>query len=399
MAVSGNEIDTVVVIPARGGSQGVPRKNLARVGGIPLVARAVKAAARAREVDLVVVSTDDDEIAETATAAGAEIVHRPPELATATASSESAVLHVLDVLRHRGHKPAVVVLVQCTSPFILPEDIDGCVELLRSTAAGCAFTVARSHRFVWRRQGDRMTGVNHDPSAPRRRRQDLDPEVVETGAVYAMQVELLRSTGHRFGGGASGYEVPEHRAMEIDSVDDLSLARSRWAVQPEDDVIDDFEVDLLVLDFDGVLTDNGVLVDEGGREAVRADRGDGMGLELLRANGIDTVVLSKETNPVVAARCKKLGVEFEQSVTDKEAALRALVERRGARLSNTIFVGNDVNDVDCLRVAGLGVVPADAHAAAKRDADLILTRNGGHGAVRELADAILRKEGRSASAR
>jgi YrbI family 3-deoxy-D-manno-octulosonate 8-phosphate phosphatase len=146
----------------------------------------------------------------------------------------------------------------------------------------------------------------------------------------------------------------------------------------------------VVLDFDGVLTDNAVLVDQDGLETVRAHRGDGWGLARVRDAGIPLAVLSTESNSVVAVRCAKLGIPCVQDVADKEAGLRALLAERGARAEHTIFVGNDVNDLGALRMVGLPVVVADAHPEAMRAARLVLSRPGGQGAVRELCDMLLR---------
>ncbi|WP_250646289.1 cytidylyltransferase domain-containing protein, partial [Microbacterium tenebrionis] len=123
---------TVAIIPARGGSKGVPRKNLRPVGGVPLVVRAVRAAAAASAVDLVVVTTDDAEIAEAAAAAGARIVRRPAELAGDTASSESAVLHAMDELEGDGLTVGAVVFIQATSPFIPSGGVDEAIEHIRA---------------------------------------------------------------------------------------------------------------------------------------------------------------------------------------------------------------------------------------------------------------------------
>ena len=144
-----------------------------------------------------------------------------------------------------------------------------------------------------------------------------------------------------------------------------------------------------LFDFDGVFTDNAVFVLQDGREAVRADRGDGMGLSMLRAAGIPLVILSKERNPVVSARAEKLGIECFQAEDHKLAALKGWAVERGVRLEHTVYVGNDVNDLECLRAAGCGVVPSDAHALARSAANLVLERPGGHGALRELCDLIL----------
>jgi YrbI family 3-deoxy-D-manno-octulosonate 8-phosphate phosphatase len=146
---------------------------------------------------------------------------------------------------------------------------------------------------------------------------------------------------------------------------------------------------LLALDFDGVLTDDRVIVHDDGHEAVVCSRSDGMGIALLRAAGLPMVILSSETNPVVTHRAAKLGVPVAQGLTDKLAALYAVCDEQGIAADRVIFVGNDVNDRGCLAAAGVAVVPADAHPMARRDADIVLRRAGGRGAVRELADAIL----------
>jgi YrbI family 3-deoxy-D-manno-octulosonate 8-phosphate phosphatase len=155
---------------------------------------------------------------------------------------------------------------------------------------------------------------------------------------------------------------------------------------------------LLALDFDGVLTDNAVYVAEDGREWVRCSRGDGMGISLLRRAGLPVVVLSTETNSVVAARCRKLGIDCLHGLEDKEVAFRRLLVERNIASAATVFVGNDVNDLGCLRLAGCALVVADAHPAAVELADYVLSRPGGQGAVREVCDALLVKMGGQARA-
>ena len=148
-------------------------------------------------------------------------------------------------------------------------------------------------------------------------------------------------------------------------------------------------ISLLALDFDGVLTDGRVIVGQDGSESVICSRADGMGIGLLRRAGLAIVILSTEPNPVVAARGRKLGLPVFQGLEDKAGRLREIVKQRGIDLAEVVFVGNDVNDVQCLRLAGCGVVPADAHPEAAAHADIVLTKPGGRGAVRELADLIL----------
>lgn len=148
-------------------------------------------------------------------------------------------------------------------------------------------------------------------------------------------------------------------------------------------------VGALVLDFDGVLTDNRVFVTEDGREAVVCDRSDGLGLEQLRLAGVPILVLSKERNPVVAARCRKLQIPVIQGLDHKRQALEHFAAEAGIPLSEVVYVGNDVNDLPCFEVVGLAVAVADAHHTVRDAAHVVLNRAGGRGAVRELTDRIL----------
>ncbi|MEU3911168.1 acylneuraminate cytidylyltransferase family protein [Streptomyces sp. NPDC029721] len=224
-------VNVTAVIPARGGSKGIPGKNVAEVGGVPLVARAVRACLGAAQVTRVAVSTDDAAIARAAREAGAEVVDRPAELGSDRASSESALLHALDVLEER-HSEAVDVLVfvQCTSPFLTSEEVDEAVLAIVRDGADSAFTAVPFHGFLWTADpghgaGHRARGVNHD-SAVRLRRQDRTPEYLESGAVYAMRAEGFRRSGHRFFGRTQLVPTAPERAIELDEPGDLDRARA-----------------------------------------------------------------------------------------------------------------------------------------------------------------------------
>lgn len=160
-------------------------------------------------------------------------------------------------------------------------------------------------------------------------------------------------------------------------------------------------VSALFLDFDGVMTDNRVLVDENGREYVWCHRGDGWGIARLKEAGIKVFVISGETNPVVAARCRKLGVPFVQGAGDKLPALKGLCQHHSLTRDGTrdgiAYVGNDVNDLECLGWVGLPIAVADAHPLVIRASRLTLSNKGGYGAVREVCDLILQSRGNAAN--
>jgi len=396
----------IVVIPARGGSQGVPLKNLQRVDGVTLVGRAVQAALAAPSVDLVVVSTDHDEIAAEARAHGARVVARPAEIAGNTASSESAMLHVLDVVEAGGGSeparalPPVTVLLQATSPFIDPADLDAAIVRVATGDKDVVIAVSETHDFQWRMDGDDATPVGHTTDF-RPRRQDRAPHFRETGAFYAMRTDGFRERKVRFFGEIGLQPLAPEWSIEIDEPRDLWLARQlvdQPAVDrahassdsaPGSDPGPALDVDALVTDFDGVHTDDHAYVDQSGTEQVRVSRGDGMGVSLLRRTGLPILILSTETNPVVAARAAKLRVEVLHGVDDKAAALRAWIADRGLDAARVVYVGNDVNDLAAMAVVGWPVAVADARPEVVARARLVLGRPGGDGAVREICDRIL----------
>lgn len=157
-------------------------------------------------------------------------------------------------------------------------------------------------------------------------------------------------------------------------------------------------VALVVFDFDGVMTDNTVYVNERGEEWIRCNRADGWGVARLFEAGVSMIVLSTEANPVVAARCRKLKLPCVQARDDKGAFLRAFLREREIPPSNVVYVGNDVNDLECLELVGHPVAVADAHPAVLAVAKTVLSRPGGNGAVRELCDRLLAHMAASAGA-
>jgi N-acylneuraminate cytidylyltransferase len=287
------------------------------------------------------------------------------------------------------------VFVQCTSPFIDPTDITATAALVTTGDHDSAFTATEHHGFLWRPGALGMEGINHD-AAVRQRRQDRGPELLETGAVYAMRVDGFLAADHRFFGRIGAHVVPSWRAIEIDTDEDLELARAMAAADPARssagrDGADILPVDVgaIVFDFDGVMTDNAALLLEDGTEGVVVHRGDGAGIELLRATGVPLLVITKETNPVALRRCEKLGLPCLAQILDKWPVLESWLEDRGIDPASVVYVGNDRNDVECLERVGCGVAVADAHPSALAAADLVLRRPGGGGAVRELADLLL----------
>ncbi|MFD6532952.1 cytidylyltransferase domain-containing protein [Streptomyces sp. NPDC060184] len=393
----------LAVIPARGGSKGVPAKNLAQVGGVPLVSRAVRACLGSTEVTDVVVSTDDPAIAEAARIAGesagaagrVHVVRRPADISGDTATSEAAVLHALDAFEALSSRPAdVVLLVQCTSPFLSPEDVDGVARAVAREGADTAVTVAPFHGFVWR-DGEAVEessyGVNHDKSV-RPRRQDRPQDYLETGAAYAMDVAGFRTHRHRFFGHTALVRTDPARVLEIDDPHDLARARALAPLLDPSPLPTLADVDAVVLDFDGTQTDDRVMVDQDGHETVAVHRGDGLGIAALRRAGLDVLILSTEQNPVVAARARKLQVPVLHGIDRKDLALKQWCDERGVSPDRVLYAGNDVNDLACFALAGWPVAVASAHDSVRTAARAVTETPGGRGAVREIAGWLLGPE-------
>jgi len=384
-------MSVVAVIPARGGSKQVPRKNVLPVGGVPLVQRAIATALSSDLIDRVVVSTDDREIADLARAAGARVVDRPSALSGDTASSESALLHAVEAMADDAE---VIVFLQATSPFIDPDSLDRAIARVQSGREDVVFSAVETYGFLWQQSDSGAVGVNHDHRS-RPRRQDREPHFLETGAFYVMDAAGFKQAGYRFFGRVGVETTPESGAVEIDTVEQLALAQ---AIAPLVARRAEIDVDAVVTDFDGVHTPDTATIGADGDERVTVSRSDGLGVRLLREAGVPVLILSTEQHPVVAARAAKLRVDVRHGVDDKAAALIVWAAEQGVPLDRIAYVGNDINDLSCLAIVGWPIAVPGAHESVLSAARVVLGRPGGAGAVRELAEHVLRARTKEAAA-
>lgn len=381
----------VAIIPARGGSKGIPLKNIQPIGGVPLISRTIRAALDSKYISAVYVSTDSELIANVAREEGAEIIVRPADISGDAASSESALLYSLEKINISSD---FLVFLQCTSPFTTSHHIDKCIESIINLDADSCLATVSNHRFLWKNleNNDGVVGINHD-GRNRKRRQDLDPEFMETGAVYVMRTNKFIKEKTRFCGKVVNCNFDdESLAFEIDSPFDLLVARAIDQSRNNSDYSDIkfSDIKLIVFDFDGVFTNNKVYLDEEGCESVQCNRGDGMGISLLKKTRIPLFILSTEKNPIVLKRAEKLGIPAFNNVENKLQFLEEYISKSNISSDSVCYVGNDVNDLECLKKVGLPVVPSDAHEEVKKFARIILKNKGGDGAVREFCDMFLK---------
>lgn len=386
--------EVLAIIPARGGSKGIPRKNVRPFLGKPLLAHSIEHARQAPSVTRVVVSTDDAEIAAVAREYGAEVMERPAEISGDAAGSESALSHVLDHLRaSEGYEPELVVFLQATSPLRRPGAVQAAIDLLRRDGADSLLSGAPVHGFLWRMHDGHLTSVSMD-YRNRPRRQDIGEDYIDNGSIYIFKPWVLREHGNRLGGKIALFPDDPLHIFQIDEPSDLELMEKLAGLRTSPPAGPELAaIRLLVLDFDGVMTDNRVLVAQDGTEAVLCHRGDGWGIARLKERGVTIVVISTEVNRVVEARCRKLGLDFVQACDDKLSELKRLAGRLGLGPGQVAYVGNDVNDLECLGWVGMPIIVADAMPEVRGVARLVTSRPGGYGAVREVADWLIAAHG------
>jgi len=212
------------IIPARGGSKGVPHKNIAPFLGQPLITHSIKYAMEASLVDRVFVSTDDDQISNISSEAGAEVIPRPAEIAGDTATTESAISHAIEWWQKNNLTPDIIILLQATSPLRPRNSLDLALEKFQEGGFDSLLSISPTHRFFWKIDGH--TAVAEYDFMHRPRRQDMteaDIRYVENGSVYIFSLEHFKQTGNRLGG-KIGYTIfPEEFSPEIDTSSDFTL--------------------------------------------------------------------------------------------------------------------------------------------------------------------------------
>jgi N-acylneuraminate cytidylyltransferase len=411
-------MEVLAIIPARGGSKSIPRKNIRLLLGHPLIAYSIAAGLQAPSVNRVIVSTDDEEIAAIARRYGAETPFlRPTELSQDTTTDFPVFTHALNwLVENENYHPDIVVQLRPTSPVRPPDCVENAVRLLfdhpEADSVRGVVPSGQNPYKMWRiNPTGRMVpllqveGILEPYNSPR---QVLPQTYWQTGHIDAIRTSTIFEKNSLSGDVILPLILNTRYTIDIDTLKDWERAEALVAqrelpmVRLADTKIEGQEAGrvwprplpdktaLVVFDFDGVMTDDRVWVDQNGNEMVAANRSDGMGIAMLRRAGIQAVVLSTETNPVVTARCQKLSLPVMQGLGDKSKALQDLLADRQVDPEQVVYLGNDVNDLACFPLVGCAVAVADAHPDVRNQADIVLTRNGGFGAVRELCDLLLK---------
>uniref|UniRef100_A0A673K6R8 N-acylneuraminate cytidylyltransferase n=1 Tax=Sinocyclocheilus rhinocerous TaxID=307959 RepID=A0A673K6R8_9TELE len=360
------------LILARGGSKGIPLKNIKMLAGVPLIGWVIRAALDSGVFDSVWVSTDHDEIARVARAWGAEVHRRSPEVSKDSSSS----LETIQEFSRLNPDVGVICNIQATSPCLHPHHLKEAVEFITKEGFDSVFSVVRRHHFRWQEvekgDGQCTKALNLNPVC-RPRRQDWAGELCENGSFYFTTKELLEK----------GVDID----VDIDwPVAEQRVLRFGYFGKDKPEV-----VRLLLCNVSGCLTDGQIHISANGEEMVSINTRDQAGIDLLKKEEVKVILIEKD--PITKALADKLsqrmGCPLLQKVDDKLKKMQELMEKKGMEWKEVAYLGNDEADIKCLELAGLSGVPMDAPTVARNHAKYICRNTAGHGAVREFAEHIL----------
>ncbi|AMC10148.1 cytidyltransferase [Lutibacter profundi] len=375
------------IIPLRKGSKSIVGKNTRKMVGRSLFMWVLGEAIFSKLEEVYVFTDDIDLIefinTEYAWSPKVKALLRSKETATDTASTEFAMEEFSKSIKHDYD---VLCLLQATSPLTTRNDINNCLNKIEKEGFDSVVTVVNTHRFTWNTKG---SPTNYDVFK-RPRRQDFEGLLIENGAVYSTTKNAFIASGNRVSGNIGLVEMPGESLHEIDSESDWliveQLLMERQKKQKESK-----KITHLVLDVDGVFTNGTVFYSNVGEMAKQFDMRDGMGLEILREQGIEILVMTSEQSDIVTQRMKKLKIEnVYLGVKDKYALLNYLLKEKSLAMGNIAYMGDDVNDLANMCSVGWSLTPNNATTIVKQHADVILTKGSGNGAIREGCEFIMK---------
>lgn len=384
----------VAFIPVRGGSKSIPLKNIKLISGKPLVYWTVRAACGCKYIDKVFVATDSDAIKGTVelfrsdlepeSSKKLEVIGRSAQSASDTASTESAMLEFAE-----EHEFDNIVLIQATSPLLVSEDIDRGFEAFSEFGTDSVLSVVRQKRFHWTVDINGFAHPTNYDVFHRPRRQEFDGYLVENGAFYITSKADLMKSRNRVSGNIKAVEMNEDTFFEIDEPSDWLIIE---ALMKKNGIVASQktpDIRMFLTDCDGCLTDGGMYYSEHGDELKKFNTRDGMGFAMLKDRGIITGIITSENVDLNRRRAEKLKLDIlEAGCKDKAMAIRKYCEQYGVPLENVCYVGDDINDLEAIKMVGFGGCPADAMPSVRAVANFITKAKGGEGVIREIVEKI-----------
>lgn len=383
----------IAFIPARGGSKGIPGKNIKLFSGMPLVYWTLSELQKTDLIDKIILATDCESIKKIVNSFcldKVEVFDRSEENSKDQSSTESVILEYLT--KSNVDKENNFMLVQATSPLTTSENFSESIELYKSGKYDSILSCARTKRFFWSENG---VAENYD-FKNRPRRQDFKGSLIENGAIYINKVKNILKYHNRISGNIGVYEMPEYTSVEIDEEEDWIIAESfmRKFVLKHDS--SSSKIKLFVSDVDGVMTDAGMYYSENGDELKKFNTHDGMAFQILREKGIKTAIITSEETSIVKRRAEKLKVDYlfqGKKHNGKLEAVKKICFNEGIELKNVVYIGDDINCFELLSSVGFPACPYDALDEIKAIPNIeILNKKGGEGVVREYVNFLINNQ-------
>ena len=381
----------IAFIPARGGSQSIPFKNIKKLCKKPLIYWSLKALSESLSIDKIYVATDCDEIKNTVYDFNLDkvnIFNRNQKNASHNASTESVMMEFIE--KNNFSDSDIFILVQATSPFVVSADFDNAISQLKKEKADSLLSCVRVKKFFWEENGK---PINYQYTQ-RPRRQDFNGVLMENGAFYINSIANIKKNKNRLSGKIAIYKMPEFASIEADEECDWLIIEKLMYKYILSQKQSDKKIKLFATDVDGVLTDAGMYYDKKGNELKKFHTHDGMGFQLLREKGIKTAIITGENTKIVKNRAKKITPDYLYQNRMNEGKLNAVEEickKENISFDEVAYIGDDINDKELLEMAGFSACPKNATSEIKKIPNIIrLEKNGGDGAVREFIEIILR---------
>lgn len=384
-------MNIISIIPARGESNSIPKKNIITVYGKPLIGWTIEQSINTKIINYTFVTTDNDEIAEISARFGAKVIKRPESISGDMASAE-ALIHALEFVRSNYQfEPDLIVFLQATSPLRKQDDISNCIKKLIDEESDSIFSGCFLEDFlIWENVENKWQSFNFD-YLNRGMRQQRKPQFVENGSIYVFKPSILTNYNNRLGGKISLFEMEFWQIWGMDNPCDIEIVESFMKFKLKNKYVPEIslkDIDLIVYDFDGVMTDNTAFVDEDGNESVRVNRADGLAISYFKKKGINQLILSTEKNKVVQKRAEKLQIDCFNNIDNKKDFLLGYAKDHNVSLNKVLYLGNDINDLESMLLIGIPVCPKDAVSEIISISKLVLEKNGGHGVIRNLYEYL-----------
>lgn len=384
--------EIVAFVPAKSSSTRVQSKNMQEIKGLPLFLWAASNLARVIPKEQIYIDSDGEQILESAVRCGFRTIERPKELATNATDGNSLLAWQVSNVQadiYVQHLPPM--------PFLRKETLVRGIDAVVKKQNDSAVAVYEEAFYLWNNKGEPLYDLKNIPNSF-----DLEKYIVESMGLYIINSDAFEITGTRIGNNPLLLNIEGEERIDIDTPADLRYAKVVADGLPRPQIAHvnetrlkyqniQSQIKLVVMDVDGTLTDGGMYYTNSGDNIKKFNTRDGRGILLLHSAGIQTCMLTSGAHAnLMKNRCAELGIQhFIHSKEDKQASLVALVKSLSLELSNVAVIGDDINDIKLMEIAGVSFCPRDADDEVKRKATFVLNKTGGHGCVREFADMVI----------